>query len=150
MNRSSEWDAISFDREDGYYDLWALSYHPYIYSFFHFRNSENAVKKLKSDFTGRMQHHRKIAPDALIPVYSAFNGFAIYKTSVFLESHYSSSIDLSLFPKGAVGNHAKFIGQKIVDVFEGDCEHRSFHLRAIQQKGARIRISLLSLFEGKP
>ena len=37
LNRENEWDAISFDREAGYYDLWALSLEPYIYSYRHFQ-----------------------------------------------------------------------------------------------------------------
>ena len=31
-----DWDSISFDREAGYYDTWALSFDPFIYSFFSF------------------------------------------------------------------------------------------------------------------
>ena len=30
-----KWDSVSFDREDGYYDYWALSFHNFIYSFHH-------------------------------------------------------------------------------------------------------------------
>ncbi|NDE17572.1 hypothetical protein EBZ80_21865 [bacterium] len=31
-----DWDAISWDREAGYYDYWALSYDPFVYSCYHF------------------------------------------------------------------------------------------------------------------
>jgi hypothetical protein len=148
LRRSGEWDALSFDREDGYYDFWALSYLPYIYSFFHFENSENAVSKMREDFYGRMKLQRTGHINDLIYVYSAFNGFSIYKTEIFLECNYSSNINPAVFPSGLVENHSQIIRQNIKDYYRNDCEHRHFHLDAIRRKKARVCISLMYLFEG--
>ena len=79
----------------------------------------------------------------LIPVHSAFNGFAIYKTSMFLNCSYSSMIHINLFPK-------HLIRCKIVNDFKNDCEHRKFHLEAIKKNGARIMVSPLSIFYKLP
>jgi glycosyltransferase involved in cell wall biosynthesis len=146
LDHSSLWDSVSFDREDGYYDYWALSYDPYIYSFYHFTNWEDAVQKLRKDFNNRLKFYRETRPTGMFEVYSAFNGFALYKTSIFLECKYSADINMSLFPTDAILTHMKTVGQSILKYPKHDCEHRYLHLDAIR-RGARIRISLLSLFE---
>jgi len=145
--RSEEWDAITFDREDGYYDHWALSYDPYIYSFFHFEDWRDAVAKMRADFNQRMEFLRHTKPNELFRVYSAFNGFGLYKTTIFIECKYSSNINILAFPSGMVSKHAEVIGQNIKIMIDNDCEHRFFHLDGIRRKNARICISLLSLFE---
>lgn len=147
LKRIDEWDSISFDREDGYYDFWALSYSPFVYSFNHFENWDDAVKKMRSDFTARLEHHKRETPNQLIRVYSAFNGFSLYKSSLFLDSRYSSDIHMLAFPQGTVQTHCETIGQNITGNYKYDCEHRFFHLDAIRRKDARICISVLSLFE---
>jgi hypothetical protein len=147
LSRSAEWDSISFDREDGYYDHWALSYDPFIYSFFHFMDWQNAVAQLRADFNQRMQFYKENRPTELVRVYSAFNGFSLYKTPIFLDSRYSSDINSMVFPEGLLEKHCELIHQNIQNNFKNDCEHRFFHLYAIRRKNARICISLLSLFE---
>jgi hypothetical protein len=150
LSRSQEWDAISFDCENGYYDHWALSYDPYIYSYFHFTDCVESVAKMRADFGQWLETSRSQNGQQLLPVYSAFNGFALYKTSVFIESAYSSDIRDDLFPDGSIEKHCLTIGQDSLSYKKGDCEHRHFHLDAIRRKGARIRISLLSLFGKAP
>ena len=98
FERKDEWDAISFDREAGYYDHWALSFDPFIYSFFHFSNWRKAVEIMRAYFNKLMNHYKTNKPDQLISVYSAFNGFSIYKTEKFLNCSYSSNINIKLFP----------------------------------------------------
>ena len=39
---NDKWDCISFNREAGYYDMWALSFIPYVYSFNHFVDALNS------------------------------------------------------------------------------------------------------------
>ena len=87
-------------------------------------------------------HFNKIletTPNQHIQVYSAFNGFAIYKTHIFIDIIYTSDIDLSLFPGKII--HNKIRSKK------DDCEHRGFHLRAIKEKNARICIYNKSVFK---
>lgn len=137
LRRSDEWDSISFDREAGYYDYWALSFDPHIYSFFHLQNKDDALNKMVTEFATKLNASRD--SHTLIPVYSAFNGFAIYKTSMFLNCSYSSFIHIHLFPK-------QLLPAKIVNYFKNDCEHRKFHLEAIKKNGARIMVIPLSIF----
>ena len=85
-NYMSKYDAITFDREAGYYDWWALSFDPYIYSFYHIVDSFKVADQMKKMFTDILHYYRIHRSSELIPVYSAFNGFGIYKTSKFLNS----------------------------------------------------------------
>ncbi len=137
LQRSDEWDSISFNREAGYYDYWALSFDPHIYSFYHVQNKDDALNKMVTEFATKLNVSRD--SHTLIPVYSAFNGFAVYKTSMFLNCSYSSFIHIHLFPK-------QLLPAKIVNYFKNDCEHRKFHLEAIKKNGARIMVSPLSIF----
>ena len=141
LQRSEEWDSISFDREAGYYDYWALSFNPHIYSFYHVQNKDDALNKMVTEFATKINESRN--SHELIPVYSAFNGFAIYKTRMFLSCSYSSFIHIHLFPK-------QLLPAKIVNYFKNDCEHRKFHLEAIKKNGARIMVSPLSIFYKLP
>jgi hypothetical protein len=141
LERSDEWDGISFDREAGYYDYWALSFDPHIYSFYHVQNKNETLQSMVTSFATKLNAARD--SQDLIPVYSAFNGFAIYKTSMFLNCSYSSMIHIHLFPK-------QLIPAKILYNFKNDCEHRKFHLEAIKKNGARIMVSPLSIFYKLP
>lgn len=141
LERSDEWDSISFDREAGYYDYWALSFDPHIYSFYHVQNKNETLQSMVTSFAKKLNAARE--SHTLIPVYSAFNGFAIYKTSIFLNCSYSPFIHIHLFPK-------QLIPAKILNNFKNDCEHRKFHLEAIKKNGARIMVSPLSIFYKLP
>ena len=141
LQRSDEWDSISFDREAGYYDYWALSFDPYIYSFYHVQNKNDTLNNMVSDFAIKLNTARDSCD--LISVYSAFNGFAIYKTNAFLNCSYSSIIHIPLFPK-------ELLPSKILNHFKNDCEHRKFHLEAIKKNSARIMVSPLSIFYKLP
>jgi len=151
FERENEWDAISFDREAGYYDHWALSFDPFIYSFLHTSDYVKTVEIMR-DWFGKMMENAKKTPDKLIPVFSAFNGFSIYKWSVFKDCKYNSNIDIALFPRELVEKQMNITGIPIIPNFLGDCEHRHFHLQAIREKNARIRIlpkSLFAKFQGE-
>ena len=146
LDRSDEWDAVSFDREAGYYDTWALSFGPFIYSFFHFTNWRSVVELMRTNFKNLMDEYNKNKPDEFIPVYSAFNGFAIYKTSKFLDCSYSSTINLELFPEDILLQQIKNVNSNIINNLTNDCEHRHFHLEAIQKNNAKIKICQDFLF----
>jgi hypothetical protein len=144
--KKDEWDAISFDREAGYYDTWALSFGPFVYSFFHFVDWQEVVEKMRNEFGVLLEDYKTNRPSELIPVFSAFNGFSLYKTAVFSNCSYSSDIDLTVFPPGSIDNQIQYIHKPTVSFMGMDCEHRKFHLEAIQKNNARIRISTQSLF----
>jgi len=142
-----KWDSVSFDRDDGYYDHWALSYGNFPYSFFHFENWRVAVAKLREEFGPFLENWKKNTPEEFIPVYSAFNGFAIYKTNQFLNCSYSADIDLSLFDSDVVRKQIEETGCRIVNHFKQDCEHRHFHLESIKKNNSKIRIYPKSIFQ---
>ena len=101
LERSDEWDSVSFNREAGYYDYWALSYDPYIYSIFHVMNKSETRNNIREDFEKKLKYAKNQTDKSydFIPVYSSYNGFAIYKSDKFLNCSYSSNIDITLFPK---------------------------------------------------
>lgn len=143
----SDWDAISFDREAGYYDFWALSYYPFIYSFFHFTDYKVVLGMMQEDFFFKLENQKQKSLDDLIVVCSAFNGFSIYRTAVFLNCSYDTTIDLRWFSQRFIQDQQRITGQKIIAFKGSDCEHRKFHLEAIRKNNARIRVSVKSLFK---
>ena len=145
-DRLEEWDAISFDREGGYYDLWALSFEPFVYSFYHFTNWKLVLDKMREMFKIVLEYYKVNKPNEFINVHSAFNGFAIYKTKMFVNCSYSSNIQFSLFLKDHLIKQMARVGCNILNKFDDDCEHRKFHMEAIQKNGARIRICTKSVF----
>jgi len=146
LDRSDEWDGLSFDRDAGYYDTWALSFEPFIYSFFHFIDWKHVVGLMRENFQELLNDYNKNKPDEFIPVYSSFNGFSIYKTSKFINCSYSSNINLELFPEDKLINQTKLVGTDRVNHLTDDCEHRHFHLEAIKKNNAKIKICQDFLF----
>jgi hypothetical protein len=130
-----DWDSLSFNRQI-YYDIWALSIKPYYLSCAHI--GDVAGKKMSNYITNLLKNTNN---NDLIQCASAFNGFAIYRTNKFINCYYSGLFDLSLFPRHLIKQN--------IDIFKGkfdynkveDCEHRYFHLMAINKNQARIRIS---------
>ena len=147
LERKEEWDALSFDREAGYYDHWALSFEPFIYSFFHFSDWKKAVEIMREKFNDFFNNYKINKPDQLIPVFSAFNGFSIYKTEIFINCSYSSNIHIDLFPSHLLNMQCYITNCMIINNFSNDCEHRHFHLEAFKKKNAKIRISTDFLFK---
>jgi hypothetical protein len=146
IDKRDLWDAISFDRDAGYYDTWALSFDPFIYSFFHFYNWKNVVENMRIAFNSLLNDYKTNRPGQLMPVYSAFNGFAIYKTSKFVNCSYSSNIDLDMFPPNSINKQIALMNIPVIPNLNNDCEHRKFHLEAIKKNDAKIMISTKSLF----
>jgi FkbM family methyltransferase len=144
-----KWDSVSFDREAGYYDHWALSFPNFIYSFFHCADWHRIVDNLRRDFGTLIDGYKQINPDGFIPVFSAFNGFAIYKMAKFINCSYSSSINLDLFPLIELENQKTYNSCQIVNNFNDDCEHRKFHLESIKKYKSKIRIYPKSLFKSQ-
>ena len=145
LEESENWDALSFNRKK-YYDEWALSFGNYKISIWHLddkiRDSyrENMRKALADGF-------KKIGKNNYLPVDSAFCGFGIYKTHIFINYKYSVNWrpDLLLNPAdfraymkpGIIREQAQWIG---------DCEHRNFHAEAKNGSNARIMIANAQLF----
>lgn len=153
MVRSEEWDSLSFLREAGYYDMWALSYDPFIHSFFHFREYwNNTLNKVRAHFEPTIERAVQNG-ETMFPVFSAYNGFAIYNTSVYLSDalptlRYSHEIRRDYYPEGMLKRQEAILECSVDDRVDDDCEHRYFHMASIQMPhNARIFIYLKSLFK---
>jgi hypothetical protein len=152
LNRSEFWDALSFNRKD-YYDIWALSISPYIVSDRHFHKMLNVENIMKNYVINILD---KVPKNKLVKCCSAFNGFSIYKIPIFMNCIYDGRLRLDLIPKNIIRKNEIILKDKIRKVFTNtgaensvyeDCEHRSFHLQAIKEYNAKIRISPCLLFE---
>lgn len=133
------WDSLSFNYPDKYYDSWALSKIPYILSCHHFNDPSIGVRNLNKII-------KKTPKKKLIPCLSAFNGFAIYRTKKFLNCYYDGRFRLDYIPKSLILNNIRYAGPMNFSQSKEDCEHRHFHFQAIKKNNARIRISPLCLF----
>jgi glycosyltransferase involved in cell wall biosynthesis len=143
--KRNDWDGLSFNSSRPYYDLWALSMKHLVYSVWHF-NQPNAHQIYKDAI-----HHlfRNCPSGELISVYSAFNGFAIYRTHKFINSCYNGNSRLDLIPPFLLEENIRVCGEITPYYWGGpdqDCEHRSFHLYAIFQNDAIVAISPEILF----
>ena len=144
LNRQ-DWDALSFNRHD-YYDTWALSAKPYIFSSWHFPDGFGATDHIKQFIKKELEH---CEPGELYPCISAFNGFAIYRRSAFQNIHYEWNVNknIEIMPQEWIALTSRALGQPVGKRhFDDDCEHRYFHLKASQVNNARIRISPEKLF----
>jgi hypothetical protein len=147
---TTNWDAISFNKSN-YYDIWGLSIKPYIVSYRHFNNMSNSSVNIKNYIT---QLLNRLPKNKLLRCCSAFNGFSIYRSNIFKYCVYDGRLRLDLIPKNLIQNHQLILRDKIRLVRNGivegtineDCEHRSFHLQAINKYNAKIFISPEILF----
>lgn len=131
INRLNEWDAVSFNRKD-YYDIWALRYRQFNLNVWQFEEPDYGQLKIgeymKTDITERLKQNDPF----FLPVYSAFNGFAMYKLRYTKHCKYGTGFD-STIP----------YCQNKVDCSEGraqDCEHVDFHRCMISKHNAKVMI----------
>lgn len=153
LNRHNEWDSLSFNRKC-YYDMWALSLKPYITSYWHHirDNPQNKpYNKIMHSTSNLIRDNfnkciNKISNGDLMEVDSAFCGFAIYKTDVFIRSKYHYIMDLTLFNANDLNTNMRILpfGEEIAKT--PDCEHRYFHLYAKKHLGARIMMANIDVF----
>jgi len=151
----NKWDALTFNRKD-YYDIWALSVIPYVVSMRHFHNM-GKVESIMRVYIKKILDGEGVKKDDLISCYSAFNGFSIYKSNIFLKCYYDGKLRVDLIPRILIKRNQLLVREKLKlnnriisnseDSIYEDCEHRSFHLQAIKNFNAKICISPKILFE---
>jgi len=173
-NEIVAWDSISFNRGD-YYDIWAFSNDPYVASCWNWENRQTSYQFVCFLKKWIINELAKMGPDDLMPCYSAFNGFAIYRMSTYINCRYEWNINhvMEITPKEWVEKQSnllrklmnsaprsKFISsgwiakqsnESNMHVYftptMDDCEHRYFHLQAVIEKGAKNWITPLCLFD---
>lgn len=147
----TDWDGLSFNTTPKYYDIWALSIYPYCFSYNHFENNDiHNYDVIQNYIVNKL---KKLKPGQLLRCISSFNGFSIYRTNKFLHSNYDGRIRIDLIPKHYIISHSKMANSPLIFHDYGhvkgaveDCEHRAFHVRAINQDNARIMITKDVLF----
>lgn len=144
---SNQWDAISFN-SDPYYDIWALAAPPFIFSCANFVGG----KRKWAWHLWRRMAADKAAGRNITQVWSAFGGFAIYRTALFLAHKdivYDGCYRLDYIPATLLSENIRAVGSPIYSrqtpqtpyvETGGDCEHRHFHLTAVMKYGAHIGI----------
>jgi len=134
----NSWDALSFNK-NFYYDVWALSVKPYMLSYRVYDENATAVCKKMQEYIQSLLS--KVEKNGLLKCASAFNGFAIYRTNMFINCNYNG------YPRNDLIKKIYNIGYPIKKFIQTeDCEHRAFHFEAINNNGSRIRISPKILF----
>ena len=126
--KNKAWDSVSFNREH-YYDKWALRYPRFVKNCWNFASRAECVH-----YITQLGHHivHLLKNNDMVPVFSAFNGFAIYKMDKIKHCKYDGRNK-----ERRLGNRARH--------WE-DCEHVAFHCDMIKKNGARHFISSAILF----
>ena len=144
LNRD-DWDGLSFNTSPKYYDIWGLSIYPFCFSYNHFRNNQQFYHIIQDYVDKKLQNLKK---DELLPCISSFNGFSIYRTEKFLNCVYDGRVNLNLIPPKYMLAHMKAANSPLIYKDYGhvkgryeDCEHRSFHVEAMNKINAKIMIS---------
>jgi len=153
IEKDDYWDAISFNTAPSYYDIWALSIEPYLLSCWHFPNGEDTINKIDYYISTKLQRMNRYD---LLECQSAFNGFAIYKKSKFIDCQYNWRIKniCNYVTEEQLEKNERALGKEftINTSYQQyihpatDCEHRQFHMEAIRKHKAKIRISPICLF----
>jgi len=141
------WDALTFNRPV-YYDIWALSIHPYTFSCWHYAKAKTIASNMAAYIRKKLSEAATRDPTcALLPCISAFNGFGLYRTAKFIKVDYEWNVHatLAIYPKSEIDVMSRHVWSEPIARHD-DCEHRYFHIRAAQLYGARICISPLCLF----
>jgi len=140
-----DWDALTFNTRPAYYDIWALSIYPFCFSYNHFKNNSYYYKVMQHYVTLKLHNLKN---DELLPCISSFNGFSIYRADKFLNCKYDGKVNLNLIPIHYMRAHMRATKSKIIFKDYGnvkgkyeDCEHRAFHVEAINKNNAKIMIS---------
>lgn len=139
----NDWDSISFNR-DTYYDIWALSIEPYLFSCWNWTNTIKTINSISVYIRDKLD---KLKENELLEVRSAFNGCAFYRCSKFLNCSYDWTTCRKFITNDELKRNIEATGeQPFIRQYNDDCEHRHFHMEAIHKNNAKIRITPLKLF----
>lgn len=112
LDNNDQWDSVSYNRKR-YYDIWALRYNKFDSNVWGFgSDSSKLVKIIMNDISRVLA----TSDERFVPVYSAFNGLAIYKLLATDDCLYDGE------------NREPYVVSPW-----GDCEHVAFH-KCIREK----------------
>ena len=116
LNSEKNWDAISFngdnskDTDGNYYDKWALLIDDFKWHVWGYGDFSPLVSQEMERYI-----YEKFKKNETIECYSAFNGFAIYKTKMFKGFRYCgriSQIDSKFFNKKNISKSIEFLKKR--------------------------------------
>lgn len=146
--KRDDWDCISFNRKNQPYDIWSLMFDKYVYNVLDFGDkSRKIINHIQDKLVNELNN---INDDELFECSSAFNGFAIYRTSKFIDCFYDGyQKNLNEFiSEDDINNEIETLKRELNDdSIERNnskieiCEHIYYHLSAIKKYNAKIRIS---------
>ena len=104
------------------------------------RYNQDFYKILQTYVTNKLN---KLATGKLLPCISSFNGFSMYRIEKFVNCFYDGRVRMDLVPRDFLKAHAIAAKSPIIYKDYGhvkgryeDCEHRAFHLQAINNNNA--------------
>ena len=142
INNHSVWDGLFFNNEN-YYDFWALNFKDFQYSCWHTNNTQKIINIMNDEIQKEFNNQK----NDFIECQSAFGGFGIYKLEKFKNCQYKSRVDLPVFADESMNKI--FLKHDVLYKYNCtiyDCEHRYFHLSAINKNGSRLFIYNKNLF----
>tara|TARA_B100001059_G_C17671107_1_gene494568 strand:- start:36 stop:863 length:828 start_codon:yes stop_codon:yes gene_type:complete len=145
---NDDWDCISFNR-DAYYDIWALQFDNFKHHCWGWLNRNQSfpiIDIMKNELINKINS----TSGNSIEVYSAFNGFCIYKSPRFREFYYDGYYKnvKELISEEDREKTIQYLRSKYninVACNEGEgygecCEHIFYHISALKQN-RKIKIS---------
>jgi hypothetical protein len=139
----NDWDSISFNR-DNYYDIWALSVEPYLFSCANWTNHDKVINETRIYIKSLLD---KLKDNEILEVHSAFNGCAFYRCNKFLNCRYDWETCRKFITNDQLKKNIEATKERpFIRGNNDDCEHRHFHMEAKYKNNARICISPLKLF----
>lgn len=119
-----EWDVLTFNRKP-YYDIWALKIDEFQVSCWHFDQPKIVEHKMQEYVTDKL---KKTLAHSFLICDSAFNGFALIKTSKLTRGKYNGEYNISNLTEKQQITNEKATGCRILkfDIITEDCEHKSF------------------------
>lgn len=142
----NDWDALFFNRLGlpcPNYDIWALQFDIFIQNCWSLSDPINMITIMRNKLEEKLHN---LLDDELLEVYSAFNGIGIYRLEKFKgirydgeKQRYFSNLELENMLENIrnIYNLDMFVTENATE----NCEHIGFHINAIRQNGARIRMS---------
>jgi Glycosyl transferase family 2 len=141
LSHANNWDGLTFNKRI-YYDTWALAVDPFYINCHWFHNYYPYQKYITTLLS-------KTRSTNYVDCLSSFNGFAIYKTSYFINGKYNDKTieNLKYIPKQKYDYNLKLMKYNVKrNLIVVDCEHKLFHYNAVLKNKARLKISPNILF----
>jgi hypothetical protein len=136
IQENRKWDIVSFNNKNEYYDWWAFTVGPFVYSCWHVSDPY----KIMDEMSKYRKYIMAFNKGRYIDCVSAFDVMAVYKIDKIRNIRYAGGYDKSELNLMDVQNFCKIYDVKVsVPGTIYDCEHRQFG-RLATREGLSIKI----------